>query len=656
MDLIQSHNGLPMYGFWNPMLTCWIDFSAGRSRIQASFRLGCLWVVSLSWVACESNTSPKAEWNLPPLVVHSYSPNLILPNSTLKLFGSGFVPTALPGQVVRFTGDLNGQPATWTAVPQSDSPDEITIDLKDTFTWPEGATEWVATGQLTVTRAVPHPTSEDSIVLPVQFVLRNMLTGAIADVALTTDNSSDVWAGSVLTLTGDGFLLPGEGDTTVTFIETPSLQPGPHPVPTRVQSRNELVFEVSADPFGITPRDLIGTLVVQNHHSDGALTLSNPWPISWKLRPSRIDGTASGPVSRGQRIEFVGQGFLPADADSETATVFVLDGRFVPEIGDPEWWTAENSLVLFPSTISNGTSADYVLTVGLDVYGRLSGLGVSAGRFQGAATPYLFHGTHIEAGTATALQLTILPQLQVVWLKFLPGYYDALESFGLLAVEPQIRERIFAVCKRDYSNINIEFVDSKPENFAEYSIVEIGGRDPNGAFLFGLDNTQGKDTGNIRFNDIVGGLNAETEQDGYYGYGGVFVESFLALSPTLGFGSLPIQTHRFDDIFGPFFANGTGSPVSVDEVSVGPRTAAISEAIRVLGNLVGSTITHEVGHTLGLTNIADQFHNIGDNPGWIMDSGIFRPFEERAELDGQGPGIFSPFNREYLETILPLRP
>ena len=37
-----------------------------------------------------------------------------------------------------------------------------------------------------------------------------------------------------------------------------------------------------------------------------------------------------------------------------------------------------------------------------------------------------------------------------------------------------------------------------------------------------------------------------------------------------------------------------------------------------------------------------------------MDAGIYRPFEERAEIDGYTPATFSPVNREYLEMILPL--
>jgi hypothetical protein len=209
------------------------------------------------------------------------------------------------------------------------------------------------------------------------------------------------------------------------------------------------------------------------------------------------------------------------------------------------------------------------------------------------------------------------------------------------------------VVHRDYTGINVAFTEEIPTEFAEYGVVEIGGEDPNGANLFGLDNTEGKDVGNIRFNDIIGGVNAETAEEGYYAYGGIFVASFLGLSATLGQGELPITDPRFDMVFEPFSPELGGVPATAEELYQGERAGALAEAIRVLGNLIGNTVTHEVGHSLGLTSIDGQFHNVGDNEGWIMDAGIHRPFAERAELDGISPAVFSPFNREYLEAVLP---
>ena len=42
-----------------------------------------------------------------------------------------------------------------------------------------------------------------------------------------------------------------------------------------------------------------------------------------------------------------------------------------------------------------------------------------------------------------------------------------------------------------------------------------------------VDNTPGKDVGNLRLSDSIGGSNAEVQEDGAPGYGGVFIESYL---------------------------------------------------------------------------------------------------------------------------------
>ena len=74
----------------------------------------------------------------------------------------------------------------------------------------------------------------------------------------------------------------------------------------------------------------------------------------------------------------------------------------------------------------------------------------------------------------------------------------------------------------------------------------------------------------------------------------------------------------------------------------------------MLGNLIGGTLSHEIGHSLGLANpYADGFHNAGDAPNRLMDAGGDRPFLERAELQGQGPGVFCDDEYAYLRMIMP---
>ncbi|HSR95982.1 MAG TPA: hypothetical protein VLM79_02875 [Kofleriaceae bacterium] len=123
----------------------------------------------------------------------------------------------------------------------------------------------------------------------------------------------------------------------------------------------------------------------------------------------------------------------------------------------------------------------------------------------------------------------------------------------------------------------------------------------------------------------------------------------------------------FDQIFDPFRPDRGGEPVRSVDLADGPpplvegagcpaegRAQQIRCAIFVLGNLVGGTVAHEVGHSLGLANpYQDGFHDPGDAPNRLMDAGEARSFLERAQLMGQGPAVFCDDEYAYLRRILP---
>ena len=111
-----------------------------------------------------------------------------------------------------------------------------------------------------------------------------------------------------------------------------------------------------------------------------------------------------------------------------------------------------------------------------------------------------------------------------------PSYVEGLRDFGLRAVDEQIRDRILAVCNEAYQGVNIDFRTDPPTDFALFENVELVGVDPNNMGLFGYDNSPGKDNGNLRLYDELGGVNAVTQEDGYPGYGGVFVRSLMGFS------------------------------------------------------------------------------------------------------------------------------
>jgi hypothetical protein len=261
---------------------------------------------------------------------------------------------------------------------------------------------------------------------------------------------------------------------------------------------------------------------------------------------------------------------------------------------------------------------------------------------------------------------------QVVWLRFQPTYTESLRKFGLRAVDREIRARVVEVARRDYAGVNVEFRTERPTDFALFSTVDIAGPDLNGLGYFGYDNTPGKDVGNERLHDKIGGLNATTQEDGNPGYGGVFVESLFAFSlhPNGIAEKNDGASTLFDATFDPFRPDMGGAPVLAADVATGipqrtsgegcpapasNRPGRISCAVFVLGSLVGTTMTHEVGHSLGLAaphGDLTQYHNRGDAPNRLMDGGSSRTFAERAELEGEGPSVFCDEEYEYLREIL----
>ena len=590
-----------------------------------------------------------------PLSIFAVGPLEILPTTLLEIEGSGFLPEGGGSHTLWLTNPLG-----LSVLIEAELASETKLQAKLGEALSAITQPGVNLGNCTlrVTRTSSIDGSSSWIEVPLFLIFEAQLQATIQTI------SGGYWyPGDAVLLEGTHFLRPEEGKATLRFRGT--ITRGSPPVEEEIEkalfpvesiSRNAALLHLTPDVIGILPATLSGTLTMDNEPNGGNLTSSLPFSTGMIAynRPI-LESVTPGVVRRGQTMKFTGRGFLPTNTELQASSLILLEGVLESTRGEFISFEEEHVLPLLPDSFEGNTEMNYILRVTQNVNGELEGLGLIPGVFRGFASPWILNGKDTVLGDGIPLELTIAPQLQVIHIKYLPGYYTALGRFGLLNAAEWVNQRILQVVHRDYTGINVAFTESAPVEFAEYGVVEIGGEDPNGANLFGLDNTEGKDVGNIRFNDIIGGVNAETAEEGYYAYGGIFVASFLGLSTSLGQGELPITDNRFDMIFSPFAPELGGISVSADEIYDGPRSASISEAIRVLGNLIGNTVTHEVGHSLGLTSIDGQFHNIGDNEGWIMDAGIHRPFGERAELEGASPSTFSPFNREYLEAVLPIK-
>ncbi len=433
----------------------------------------------------------------------------------------------------------------------------------------------------------------------------------------------------------------------------------PQPMTSEGWQRRRIEFPFSPAIVGLHAASFQGTVRLRNVAPGWKSELSPPTALAVTLGRPLVSRLSPAAVSLGQYLEVQGRGFVGAAADE--VTLLHLFGSFT---GSGR--TRPIDVRLVPQFIS-GSTVRYVVDEH-DALGQTIDLRQSSGHFSGKVEPILRKGADEAIGVAGRVQFDIAPIKQVVFVNFERSYSETLKLFGLAAADEVVRQRVLEVARRDYLGVNLDFRTERPTDFALYEQIDVEGPDPNDSDEFGKDNTPGKDTGNLRLYDHVGGVNATTQIDGSPGYGGVFAVEFL------GFSSHPPASVRrqsdpasgFDDIFDAVRPD-TGIPLSRAEVaalqpmgdasSCGAgvdRDVAVACAVRVFGSLVGTTMTHEIGHSLGLAfPHGKAFHDIGDEPNRLMDAGGGRPFNERAELRGEGPAVFCDDEFDYLTTILP---
>jgi hypothetical protein len=487
-----------------------------------------------------------------------------------------------------------------------------------------------------------------------------------------------LYVNSPIALTGDGFLLGGaEGETRAVldgcFLPVGAAAPCAAngvqvsgveiaAAPDAPWDRQHASFPFAPAVAGIHPGTFQGKVTLRNLPSGGAQTSSQPSTLSVQIQRPTLSMFSPSAASLGQFVDISGGGFVGGVGGS--VTLVHLVGKFSAD-GAPG--PAPVDLELVPGFV-DGQHLRYVLDEA-DELGHLVNLRTITGSFVGTAQPIVIDGSQQEVGDPTQVQLAIAPVKQVVYVSFDRSYAASLRGYGLFAADAAIRARVMTVAARDYAAVNIDFRESAPDDFALYAQVDLVGPDPNGLGLFGYDNTPGKDVGNSRLFDRIGGVNATTQADGFPGFGGVFVDNFLGFSAHPPSTVMQIDPEPdFDAIFDPLRPDTGGQAATPGEVQLAPvltdgvacpasdRILQVACGIYALGNLIGTTMTHETGHSLGLANpYGDGFHDTGDLPNRLMEAGSDRPFDERAELNGMGPGEFCVDEFTYLQSILPTR-
>ncbi len=497
-----------------------------------------------------------------------------------------------------------------------------------------------------------------------------LTVAASLPVSLAEVPSGEVYRNDVQVLTGDGMVSATEGDVTARFSGTFTLDGGgASPIdvslpvaPLEARNRGRGVVVLTTDLGGLMPGTFEGTIQLDSTLRSGEHTESDALPTTLHFNPPALFGLDPTMASLGQILRVRGGGFLGgADRPNET-TLIRLEGSFTPSGGGAAEPFAAMELV--PRFVS-GSEVQLVIEAEERDGALIASLfGHARGSFAGTATPVAIAGTDELHGNPVPFAFTLGPVTQVVWLRFLPGFVDSLRRFGLASAERAIVDGVKARMDGIYADWNVDVRLEEPDDFAQtaYSVVEIGGPDPNGVGLFGYDNTPGKDVGNLRLFDAIGGTNAETQMDGYPGFGGVFVDSFLYWSshpelpgnPPTG---APDPEPRFDEVFDPVRAQ----PATLAEVQGegdAARVAAVRRAVGALAAIIGETASHELGHSLGLAQPYGPptvYHNDFDGEGCLMDSGGDRPLGERMGEDGFTPTHFCYDHPDYLTEILAVR-
>lgn len=603
--------------------------------------------------ACTAPTGHAPIAPAPPLRLDVQAPAEAFPGARFDVAGDGFLWGSAGETVVWFDGTLDGRPIAFPWPPLEVGPRRIRLGLTpavlEVLPLPAGR----LMGRL---RVELHPADQPGArrrgAAALDLVLR-----ATPKPTLTAVDPGPIAPGEGLIVSGADLVDGDEGrmmlELAGRFVPNdPSRPVRPLPAVRRPlverRGRTQGVFASPADAFGLTPGEFEGRARLVLEGPSSAVT---PWldHVSITTVDPELPPPPPSTLRRGTSIRLETRGALPLDAAAQTSTLVhlvgehrTLDGARTPV---DAWWV--------PEDIDPGRSFRLALRTRIAAETGASPALVGPpwwpGTFTGMLSVTLRVGREAVTSLAVPFSLTLAPEAQAVFIDVRPGFADGLARFGLEAAAPAIIDRVLAVCARDFSGLRVSCSASPPGDALEFVTVELGGQDPNGRNLFGLETSPRKDVDNRRLDERIGGRDPETEA-----FGGVFVSSFLALSPGAPDPS-PLAGPAFDIVFAPFSPEISPDAVPFDPAVDGPgtnRATLADEAVRVLGSLIGSTVTHELGHALGLSAATDGVHNPGDWPGDLMDAGEYRPLAERAEFGGHPPARFTGPNARALERIL----
>ncbi len=543
-------------------------------------------LVALFACACQAPTQEVRDTGLDGLRLDGADPGLLVPGSTIVLRGASFVDVDLGASRLLFDGTLAGTPLQFSLPATFVSTSRMTVAVNAAFiTAVGGNLSGNLSGNFTIeVRSTVDNAAHDSGPLATSLQLTPHATPTLLKV-----NDGITFVNQPIEIDGDDFLLGGNegtlqirvmgcftpvGDATcVPNIDV--LVPG---ASISEFDRSRAVFPYATSISGIGPGHFAGQVLVMNEHQDGNSPTSAPIQVNFDVQPPLIAGASTTSASLGQYVMISGGGFV-GGADDES-TIVTLVGTYTDSASG---MVTPLNVVLVPQFIS-GPQLRYVLDE-TDALGQKVDLRKSSGTITGTVAPTVQKGSATltsrrdpRAAVDPAGEASHLSQLREQL------HPEPASSSGSTAADDVIRARAIALSQVIVASLNVEFRDVEPTDFALYSVVDISGPDPNGQGLYGYDNTPGKDVGNLRLYDHIGGVNATTQADGDPGYGGIFVESFFSFSAHPNGLAMPAMVEpMFDAMFDPFRPDAGGNGFTATEarrLATGRRSTTAIRAQR----------------------------------------------------------------------------
>jgi len=335
--------------------------------------------------------------------------------------------------------------------------------------------------------------------------------------SLSAVPSGDVHYEDAVLLSGAGFLATTEGDVEAHLVGrfTPDVGAAADvdvtfPVwPAERFARDRGLMRLTTSLGGGASGAFSGTLELSATDAAGRMQTVDAGALTLSVRPVELFALSTPAASLEERVSILGAGFLGAPDRSGETTLLRVEGTFASEGGAA---LPFGPVEIVPRFVSGSEVVWTLNAVELDGALVSEAFGAAWGRLEGLATPITIVGTTEYPGAATPFAFDQTPTKQVVYMRFLPSFYTSLPRLGLGAAAGQVEELVAERVRGIYADYNVEVRLEEPTDYSPngYARVDVGGTDPNGIGLFGYDNTPGKDVGNVRLFDGVGGTNAET--------------------------------------------------------------------------------------------------------------------------------------------------